>query len=115
MELRYFKLHEFDCKHTGENEMKESFLVRIDELRHRCGFPFVINSGYRSKTHPEEINKEKPGKHTEGIASDPAVNNGYERRKIVEEALKMGFKGIGVAKTFVHIDDREGTPVMWTY
>jgi hypothetical protein len=34
---------------------------------------------------------------------------------IVHEALKLGFGGIGVAKSFIHIDDRKTTPVMWTY
>jgi hypothetical protein len=34
---------------------------------------------------------------------------------IVKEALDMGFGGIGVARTFVHVDMRATTPVMWTY
>jgi hypothetical protein len=34
---------------------------------------------------------------------------------IVHWALKMNFGGIGVAKGFVHVDDRKTTPVMWTY
>jgi hypothetical protein len=27
----------------------------------------------------------------------------------------LGFNGIGVAKTFVHVDTRPSTLVMWTY
>jgi hypothetical protein len=27
----------------------------------------------------------------------------------------MGFNGIGVAKSFVHVDTRSSTLVMWTY
>jgi len=27
----------------------------------------------------------------------------------------LGFTGIGVAAGFVHVDTREGDPVMWTY
>jgi hypothetical protein len=34
---------------------------------------------------------------------------------IVHQALKLDFGGIGVAKTFVHVDTRKTTPVMWTY
>ena len=34
---------------------------------------------------------------------------------IVKEALKLGFTGIGVAKTFIHVDIRKTTPVVWTY
>lgn len=115
MELRYFKRPDFDCSHTGENAMQDDFLLRLDELRHRCGFPFIVTSGYRSVKHPIEARKSRPGKHAQGIAADIRVANGYQRRVIVEEALKMGFRGIGVAKTFVHVDDRHSTPVMWTY
>lgn len=113
--LRYFKIEEFDCSETGENGMSPEFLLKIDELRHRCGFPFRVNSGYRSPRHPIEAKKDTPGTHAQGIAADIAVENASQRRKIVDEAVGMGFGGIGVGKTFVHCDLREGTPVMWTY
>ena len=114
--LKHFHIAEFRCKETQENDMDESFLHMLDELRERCGFPFVITSGFRSVKHSAEINKPNGGgTHTKGIAVDIAVSNGFERMNIVHEALKMGFGGIGVARTFVHIDMRATTPVMWTY
>ena len=113
--MKYFKISEFDCQETGHNKMSPEFLNRIDELRAACGFPFVITSGYRAVTHSAEAAKEKPGMHTEGIAADVSVTNGVQRRKIVAEAIKLGFKGIGVAKDFVHVDIREGQGIMWTY
>jgi uncharacterized protein YcbK (DUF882 family) len=61
------------------------------------------------------VNKKNPGTHNQGIAADIRITNGVERMNIVHEAVKMDFGGIGVAKTFVHIDDRKTTPVMWTY
>jgi len=27
----------------------------------------------------------------------------------------MGFNGIGVAKSFVHVDTRKSSPVVWSY
>jgi hypothetical protein len=27
----------------------------------------------------------------------------------------MGFSGIGVAKTFIHVDIRDSNPVVWLY
>jgi len=33
----------------------------------------------------------------------------------VQEALKMGFNGIGIANNFVHVDLRKTTPVLWCY
>lgn len=113
--MRYFKLSEFDCKETGENRMQKEFLNRLDDLRHYCGFPFVITSGYRSVNHSAEVNKSKGGTHTQGIAADIKVSNGLQRIEIVSKALELGFTGIGVAKGFVHVDTRNETPVMWTY
>lgn len=116
MSLRYFKIEDFDCKHTGKNEMHPDFLDHLDELRHRCGIPFVITSGYRDPSHPIEAKKPTPGTHTEGIAADIAVQDGWQRGLIVQKALEMGcFNGIGVAKGFVHVDTRHSPLVLWTY
>lgn len=112
---KHFHISEFRCRETGENDMKPEFIHMLDELREKCGFPFTITSGYRSTQHSIEVRKEQPGTHTQGIAADIAVSNGFERMNIVHEALKMGFSGIGVAKSFVHVDMRTTTPVMWTY
>lgn len=115
MNLRHFKLSEFDCSHTGENHMEEAFLKRLDQLRTFCGFGFNITSGYRDPSHPAEASKPRPGTHSRGIAADIAVSNGYQRALIVKFAIAMGFSGIGVAKSFIHVDDRGGPAVMWTY
>ena len=95
--------------------MDHDFIHRLDLLRERCGFPFRITSGWRDATHPAEAHKPQPGYHCQGLAADIAVSNGFERMNIVHEALKLGFGGIGVARTFIHVDDRKTTPVMWTY
>ena len=115
MTYKFFILEEFNCTHTNKNEMDPEFLARLDQLRGICGFPFRITSGWRDATHPAEARKEKPGTHNQGIACDIAVSNGFERMNIVHEALKLGFGGIGVSKSFIHIDGRKTTPVMWTY
>jgi zinc D-Ala-D-Ala carboxypeptidase len=113
---KYFKLEEFDCQVTGNNEMKDEFIHKLDELREACGFSFVITSGYRDgNAHPIEKRKSKPGTHARGIAADIAVNGGAERYIIVREAMRLGFTGIGVAKSFIHVDIRETTPVVWEY
>ena len=99
----------------AKTRLFQKFIDRLDELREACAFPFHITSGYRSPEHTFEKAKIKPGTHAQGIAADIHVENGIERRKVVEEALKLGFGGVGVAKTFVHVDIRTTGPVMWTY
>lgn len=115
MSYKYFTKDEFKCQETGENEIKPEFIEALDQLRQDCGFPFVITSGYRSPKHSIEAAKSEPGTHAQGIAADIAVSDGVQRRILVEKALELGFKGIGVAKTFVHVDIRTTTPVIWTY
>ena len=113
--MKYFKRTEFDCSHTGLNEMDMAFLLRLDRLRERCNFPFTITSGYRDITHPVEAKKEKGGQHTLGVACDIKVSSGAMKYTLIKEAMAMGFKGIGIADTFIHIDDRLGVPVVWSY
>lgn len=115
MVLKYFNLDEFRCSHTGYVEMDEGFLERLDHLRDICGFSFAITSGYRHSTHPIEAKKEKPGTHAQGIAADIMCTNGVQKRLIVEKAMMLNFGGIGVARTFIHVDTRESTPVIWSY
>ena len=116
MNLEFFTLEEFNCQVTGENKMEPEFLQKLDRLRGECGFPFVITSGYRHPIeHPIESAKEVPGTHAQGIAADILVQDSVSRMVLVEKALELGFKGVGIAKTFVHVDTRGTTPVMWLY
>ena len=119
-DLTYFSRSEFSCQYTGENKIEDSLLLKVDELRERCGFPFIITSGYRSLAHPiERAKKTNTGTHAQGIAADIKVIDGVQRFKIVAEAIKMGFTGIGIASNFVHVDirslDTNESPVMWCY
>ena len=114
--FKYFKIEDFDCQETGENEMSEAFIHRLDELREACGFPFYITSGYRCpEGHSIEKAKQNPGTHSRGIAADIAVQGGAQRKAVVQKALELNFTGVGVAKGFVHVDIRDTTPVLWCY
>jgi uncharacterized protein YcbK (DUF882 family) len=101
--MKYFKLSDFDCQETGENEMNEDFLIKLDDLRHECGFPFIVTSGYRSKDHSIEKRKVKAGTHTQGIAADIRLVVAMNFDTFLKERLRW-VSGIGVAKTFIHLD-----------
>ena len=116
MNLKHFDPSEFNCQVTGTNNMERDFLEKLDKLREACGFPFTITSGYRHPTeHPIEAKKDVPGTHAQGIAADIKITNAVFRLKIVTEAIRLGFTGIGIADDFVHVDTRGTSPVMWTY
>lgn len=115
----YFSEQEFRCKKTGKCEMQPEFMDKLVQLRKACGFPFVINSGYRDLTHPVELAKFEPGQHTKGIAADIACHSD-NAFYIVKYALALGFTGIGIsqrtgAARFVHVDMRKGAPVLYSY
>lgn len=117
---KYFKMEEFSCQFTGENKIKPEFVEKLDELREACGFPFVITSGYRSPSHPIEAKKKIAGQHSQGHAADIKVVDGTQRYRLVQKAIELGFSGIGVSRSFIHVDTRNWgsdsiTPVMWTY
>lgn len=115
MSWRYFTRDEFVCAETGENEIDDEHIDRLDIVRGACGFPFHINSGYRSPRHSIEAAKPKPGMHSTGKASDVRATTAAQRFQIVSEALAAGFTGIGIAQTYVHLDLRDTTPVIWLY
>ncbi len=114
-DVEFFTREEFLCSHTGEERMEPEFLTLLDELRRRCGFPLHITSGYRSPVHPIEAAKSVPGTHAQGIAADIRYSNGSQLYALLSNAFDLGFKGIGVAEGFVHVDTRGTTPVSWTY
>lgn len=119
-----FSKEEFDCKHTGKNEMKHSFMLKLQQLRTAYGKPMKVTSGYRDYSHPVEANKErKNGAHPTGQAADIAVDrqNAYE---VLRLALDLGFTGIGFKQhgsgRFIHLDTIEGSseqprPTIWSY
>lgn len=103
---RHFKLSEFDSPdipNSGVN-MDFDFLDKLDKLRHMCGFPFVVNSGYRSKAYNQVVRGEYNSAHLRGLAVDIRCKTSFERFTIVQNALKLGFKRIGIYPTFVHLD-----------
>lgn len=119
-----FSKEEFDCKHSGKNEMKHSFMLKLQQLRTAYGKPMKITSGFRDYSHPVEAKKErKNGAHPTGKAADIAVDrqNAYEVLKL---AMELGFTGIGVKQhgsgRFLHVDTIEGSPeqprpTIWSY
>lgn len=128
MILRYFKLSEFACKGGtccgGRNLIDHAFVAELDELRHRCGFPFVISSGYRCPIHNSRVSSTgQSGPHTTGKAADIAVSHA-NAHKLLKLALDMNFTGIGVQQKggsrFIHIDNLPNSagqprPTVWSY
>lgn len=118
-----FKEIEFRCSHTGKVFMDEDFMDRLQALRAECGFPFIVTSGYRDRTHPVEVNKSKAGEHTIGKAVDISINR-QEADKLLELSYKHGFTRRGISQKgdsrFIHLGtatkgDGFLTNTIWSY
>lgn len=99
-----------------EENMNESFLMRLDEARECAGIPFIINSAYRSPSHPLSI-KNPTSSHIKGLAVDISATSSRQRGLILDALRAVGFDRIGIAKTFIHVDmdfDKD-QDVTWLY
>jgi zinc D-Ala-D-Ala carboxypeptidase len=114
-----FSKHEFDCKHTGENEMQHEFMIILQAIRTEYKKSMTITSGFRSKKHPIEARKtHSNGEHTQGNCADVSCTNGQDRFILINLALKHGITRIGIAKNFLHLGTGGfGLPnnVVWDY
>jgi len=96
--------------------MDEEFLERLDQARAFADIPFIINSAYRSPNHPLSI-KNPSSSHIKGLAVDIKATDNATRFKIIDALLFVGFKRIGIADTFIHVDmdyDKR-QEIIWTY
>ncbi len=117
--MKYFKIEEFDSpdvKGSGEG-MNKDLLQIIDKARDLFGKPIYINSGMRSIERNALIGGKPNSSHLRGYAIDVACENSRDRFRMIELFLLLGINRIGIADSFIHIDnDPEKDPdVIWTY
>jgi len=117
--MKYFKLSEFDSPDmVGSGEaMDLGFLEKLDKARSLAGIPFKITSGYRSEEHNKKVGGVENSSHTKGYAADIACNGSARRHIIITSLLSAGFNRIGVADTFIHVDNdpNKTANLIWTY
>jgi len=89
-----------------------------NNLEEAIGAELIITSGYRSPDHLIEAKKKSPGEHTTGLAIDVAAVGGTPVYEIVEAAINLGCKRIGISRksNFVHLGlDLSRVTSIWTY
>lgn len=115
----YFSESEFKactppCK---KSDMHPDTLARLNRMREIAGIPLVLNCAYRSPEHDRAKGRSGTGAHTLGRAVDIRCNASDTRYKIITAALAAGFTRIGVADTYIHLDDSPTHKqcVIWPY
>ena len=110
-----FSLHEFQCTGSGQEHnhvmLDETLLAKLQELRDRINLPIIVNSAFRCPVRNRQVGGASKSQHLYGTAVDIRVN-GMTPRQLAQHAEAIGFGGIGVYRTFVHVDVRDGK-VRW--
>jgi len=117
----HFDSSEFACKcgcgfGTHPGDVSSELIDLLERMREEHG-PIHITSGCRCKPYNSSVGGVSNSAHTRGTAADIRVEGGLERRKLLDLAVMNWASGIGVAKTFIHVDvDSElPRPMAWTY
>jgi uncharacterized protein YcbK (DUF882 family) len=109
----HFKACEFFCKcgKCEEQIIDDKLVDKLERLRNSLNLPIKLNCGFRCAAHNKMVGGEVNSQHLLGKAADISVEFlTLERMK--EEAEKVGFNGIGLYDTFIHVDVRE-EPTTW--
>ena len=110
-----FNLQEFECTHPDHRHVlvDENLVKKLQELRNELGVALIINSPYRCPERNEQVGGSPNSQHMEGKAADISIKNiNLPIERIKEIAEEIGFDGIGLYNTFIHLDVR-GYKARW--
>lgn len=101
----YFNLQEFECPCCKRVILHSDLLTNLIKLRKLIKDPIYINSGYRCKAYNDQVGGTPKSYHTFGMAVD-IYSKTVKIPDLALYAKQAGFKGIGLYKTFIHLDVR---------
>lgn len=113
----HFSKDEFTCKcGCGQNWIKASLIVALEQLRMLGPEPIFILSGYRCNQDNAAVGGVGHSQHKEGTAADLRIiglnlQQMYDRAKRVPEFLNGGI-GVYPGDSFIHLDVR-GSEARW--
>jgi uncharacterized protein YcbK (DUF882 family) len=114
-----FTWGEFDSKDEEDSglNMCRNFMTRLQSARDISEVPYKINSGYRTEEHNDRVGGVTNSSHLKGKACDISAPNSIDRMNILKGLIKAGFTRIGIADTFIHVDNDHDKPdgVVWLY
>ncbi len=103
-----FTVKEFACSDGTDTVFISLALVNLlQKIRNHFGKAVIINSAYRTEAHNKSIGGATYSQHKYGLAADIHIN-GVTPKEIAAyvETLMPSSGGIGIYKSFVHVDVR---------
>lgn len=113
----HFRVRELAC-HCGrrfcggEYWHDAEFLDGLEAVRAALGAPLIINSGHRCRGWNAAVGGAPLSQHKQ-VAADLKLA-GHDRFAMLAAAGRAGFRGFGLARSFLHID-RRARPTRWFY
>jgi len=114
-----FKPTEFECSCCQALDINSDLVDLLQEARNILG-PLQITSAYRCPSHNASVSSTgENGPHTTGSAVDLHVSNSQHRKQLIDYFTNK-VTGLGIAKTFIHIDiitqaELPNRPNCWLY
>lgn len=99
-----FSARELACPCCGEMVVWAQALDAIQALRDAMGAPLIINSGHRCALHNARVGGAPLSMHKK-LAFDVALA-GHDEKRLALAARDCGFRGLGYANSFLHLDTR---------
>lgn len=109
---KHFDSDEFDSPDLpgSGKQMNDDFIQMLEFARRLAGIPFIINSGFRTKEHNNKVGGISKSSHLKGLACDIYCVNSAHRFVIVDALIQADFSRIGIAETFIHVDNDNSKP-----
>jgi hypothetical protein len=117
--LKHFSIEEFDFPSShgypavsASGLMDMEFLTLLDQARERCGFPFIITSGYRPDEYDEQFFNISNSDHAMGCGADILINihDCFMIFHVLESLFYFGFSRIGINPNgHIHVGGKNPT------
>ena len=105
----HFKVREFACRDGSDAVLVAPRLVMVlESIRTHFGAPVVIYSAYRTPQYNAKVDGAAHSQHCYGMAADIVVK-GQTPETVAAYARQLmpDWGGVGVYKSFTHVDVRE--------
>lgn len=114
----FFSVDEVQCNcGCGFYLVKPPFYFKMNLLRCYAKVPLHVTSWCRCEVHNRNVGGSDTSSHPLGWAADILIPDILLQFTIAFYAGKIGFRGIGFADDFLHLDDdpAKSSGRIWTY
>lgn len=105
------------CPHGSSEDIDRDLILALERLERESGLTLKFSSGLRCDDCNAAAGGVKNSAHLRGLAVDTLAGGSVSRFRIISAAVRLGFRRIGIGKTFVHLDIDLNLPqdVLWLY